>query len=193
MGETMIRRLFLITLAFTLMAAWPAAAQKQKQAPLKQDAPKDDTPLIPPSDEQAVDTAITEMLAAWQIGDVELLRKHYADNVLVVSGLWEPPIIGLDNYIQHYQRQRERVKGPQINRSNSYTRVNGNVAWAVYQWTFIGEVDGRPIGYHGHTTLVFEKRNGHWLIITNHTSYADPPATTAAPAPQPSAQPPAKP
>jgi len=189
----MIRRLLWISFAFALLAAWPAAAQKQKQAPPKQAEQKDDTPLVQPSDEQAVDTAITEMLGAWQIGDVEMLKKYYADNVLVVSGLWEPPLLGLDKYIQAYQRQRERVHGAQLNRSNTFIRVQGNVAWAVYQWTFTGEVDGQAAGYHGHTTLVFEKHNGRWLIMTNHTSYANPPPAPAAPAPQPNPQPPAKP
>lgn len=186
----MIRRLVLMTLALTLVAAWPAAGQKQKQSQQKQAAPpKDETPLVPVADEQAVDTAITEMLGAWQIGDVEMMRKYYADNVIVVSGLWEPPLIGLDKYIQAYQRQRERVHGAQLNRSNSFMRVQGNEAWAVYQWVFTGEVDGQPTGYRGHTTLIFEKRNGHWLIIVNHTSLADAPP----PPPQPTPPPPTKP
>ncbi|HVN07647.1 MAG TPA: nuclear transport factor 2 family protein [Patescibacteria group bacterium] len=195
----MIRRLFLFACAAVLLAAVPAAAglpagagQKQKQQNQKEVAPpKDDTPLIPLTDEQQVDNNITEMLGAWQIGDVEMLRKYYADNVLVVSGLWEPPLIGLDKYIQAYQRQRERIQGPQLNRSNTFIKVEGTVAWAVYQWTFTGVVDGQPTGYRGHTTLVFEKRNGKWLVITNHTSLAVPP-----PAPetgQPNTPPPAKP
>jgi ketosteroid isomerase-like protein len=187
----MIRRLFLFTLALTLVAVWPAAAQKQKQAPQKQAPPKDDTPLVQPSDEQAVDTAITEMLGAWQIGDIEMLRKFYADNVLVVSALWEPPLMGLDNYIHAYQRQRERMQGAQLNRSNTFIRVQGTVAWAVYQWTFTGQVDGQPTGYRGHTTLVFEKRNGKWLIMTNHTSLAIPSATPSSGQPEP--PPPQKP
>ncbi|HUJ39494.1 MAG TPA: nuclear transport factor 2 family protein [Candidatus Acidoferrales bacterium] len=195
----MIRRLLLLGIALTLVAAWPAAAdlpagsgQKQKQQNQKESAQqKDDTPLIPLSDEQQVDNDITQMLGAWQIGDVEMLRKYYADNVLVVSGLWEPPLIGLDRYIHAYQLQRERMQGPQVNRSNTFIRVEGTIAWAVYQWTFTGIVDGQPTAYRCHTTLVFEKRDGKWLIITNHTSLAAPP-----PAPQnaqPGAQPPAKP
>lgn len=192
----MIRRVFLIAFC-ALLAGWPAAAQKQKQSSQVQKpaASKDDTPLVQLTDEQAVDTAITEMLGAWQIGDVEMLKKYYADNVLVVSGLWEPPVIGLDAYLKAYQRQRERVHGPQLNRSNSFIRVNGNVAWAVYQWTFTGDVDGQPTGYRGHTTLVFEKRNGRWLIITNHTSLAERPSpgAPAQPAPQAGAAAPQKP
>ena len=195
----MIRRVLLLSFTLTLLAAWPAAAglpagagQKQKQQNQKESAQqKDDTPLLPLSDEQQVDNNITQMLGAWQIGDVDSLRKYYADNVLVVSGLWEPPLIGLDKYIAAYQRQRERIQAPEINRSNTFIRVEGTIAWAVYQWTFTGIVDGQPTGYHGHTTLVFEKRNGKWLIITNHTSLAVAPATPQPP--QPSTQPPAKP
>jgi len=170
----MTRRLLLFGFALALLAAGPAAAG-QKQKNQKEAAQKDDTPIIPLTDEQAVDQDITEMLGAWQIGDVDMLRKYYADNVLVVSGLWEPPLIGLDKYIAAYQRQRARIQGPQLNRSNTFIRVEGTIAWAVYQWTFTGVVDGRPTGYRGHTTLVFEKRNGKWLIITNHTSLAAPP------------------
>ena len=185
----MIRRLFLFTLVVMLLSGWPAAARQKQKQPAQKEAPqKDDTPLVQLSDEQAVDAAITEMLAAWQIGDIEMLKKHYADNVLVVSGVWEPPLLGVDKYIQSYQRNRDRMQGAQLNRSNTFIRVQGNVAWAVYQWTFTGMVDGQPTGYRGHTTLIFEKRNGQWLIMTNHTSLAAPP-----PSAQPEAQPPVKP
>jgi len=172
-----MRRLFVLAVILaTLLGARAASAQKQskqqKPAAQKDAAPADTTPLIPPTDDQAVDMAITEMLGAWQIGNVEMLKKYLADNILVVSGVWEPPLIGADKYIAAYQRQRERVRGPQLNRMNTFLKVEGPVAWAVYQWTFTGEVDGQPTGYRGHTTLVFEKRNGRWLIITNHTSVA---------------------
>ena len=193
-----MRRLFILTLGQLLLGSLPAAGQtsskqqkRDQQAAQKEAAEAANAPpLIPQADDQQVDTAITEMLGAWQIGDVEMLKKYFADNLLVVSGVWEPPLMGLDKYIAAYQRQRERVHGVQLNRSNTFIRVNGNVAWAVYQWVFTGEVDGRPTGYRGHTTLVFEKRNGKWLIITNHTSIADLPQPAPAAAPQPA---PAKP
>jgi ketosteroid isomerase-like protein len=190
----MTRRLFVLAMVLITLAGSPAARaqkqQKQKPAPQKDTAPADTTPLIPQADDQAVDTAITEMLGAWQIGDVEMLKKYLADNLLVVSGYWEPPLMGMDKYIAAYQRQRERIRGPQLNRTNTFIRVQGNVAWAVYQWVFTGDVDGEPTGYRGHTTLVFEKRNGRWLIVTNHTSIANLPQEAV---PQPSPPAPAKP
>ena len=42
-------------------------------------------------DSQAIDQAIGEALGYWQIGDADSLHKYYADDVVVVSGAWEPP------------------------------------------------------------------------------------------------------
>jgi len=136
---------------------------------------RDNTGPPQQTDDLAVDSLITKLLKAWQSGDVETLRKCYASNVLVVSGLWEPPVLGLDNYISAYQRQMERVQDAQVNRSNTFIRVQGMVAWAVYQWAFTGRVDGQTTSFRGHTTLVLEKRDGRWVIMTNHTSIAETP------------------
>ncbi len=187
----MIRRLLVLAIFLAVLPGEVTPAAQKQTAQKETAAQKDTSPLLAPTDEQAVDMAITEMMGAWQIGDIELLKKHYAENVLVVSGVWEPPLIGRDKYIEAYERQRTRMHGAQLNRSNTFLRVNGNVAWAVYQWTFTGEVDGQPTGYRGFTTLVFEKQGGQWLIMTNHTSIANMPQ--AAPAAQPNPPGPAKP
>ena len=79
-------------------------------------------------------------------------------------------------------------------RSNTYIKVSGNVAWACYQWEFAAVVAGQGSESHGQTTLIFEKRNNHWVIVHNHTSLLE---TATAPQQQntlPVAQPqPAKP
>ena len=62
-------------------------------------------------DSQAIDQAIGEALGYWQIGDVDSLHKYYADDVVVVSGAWEPPVIGWDNFLKAYQAQRAQVSG----------------------------------------------------------------------------------
>jgi ketosteroid isomerase-like protein len=190
----MHRRIWLIAIILALSAGWAVPAAGQGGKPGKsgkaspEDQKKDDTPLVPLSDQQAVDYAITQVLGGWQIGDIELMHKYYADDVLVVSGFWEPPVIGWEKYAQAYRRQRARMRSVEMNRSNTYLKVVGNMAWAVYQWTFSAQVDGNTSGYHGHTTLVFEKRAGNWLIVVNHTSVAEMPA---APQTAPAAAPPA--
>ncbi len=196
----MIRRAWLLGVVLVLAAASlgtpasRAAAQESKQSKAAKDnkdtQAKDAAPVVPYTDQQTLESDISEMLGAWQIGDVALMHKHYADDVLVVSGFWEPPVRGWESYAQSYQRQRSRMVGVQLNRSNTFLKVDGNTAWAVYQWMFTGQVDGQFAAFRGHTTLVFEKRAGNWLIIVNHTSIAEPPPTPPA---APPATPPAAP
>jgi ketosteroid isomerase-like protein len=154
-----------------LLAGAPATQQKQKQKDKKQEADENSVSSpIPPPDGQAVDLVVSQMLGAWQVGDVDMMHKAYAEDVTVVSGSWEAPLLGWPNYARAYQAQRTRTRGDRLERSNTYTKVNGDTAWCTYQWRYSGQVDGTPATAIGHTTLVLEKRAGNWLIVLNHTS-----------------------
>ena len=158
-----------------LSCASPAAAQKDKKKKSEIQKPADSTnPLVPMSDENQIDYMISEMLGAWQIGDIEKLHKDYADDVTVVNGAYAPPIIGWANYLAIYQQQRTRIQQVRMDRSNTLIKVAGNVAWACYQWDFAAVTDGAPTTAQGQTTLVMEKRNNHWIIVHNHTSMVPP-------------------
>ena len=172
--------------ALFLACASPAAAQKKK----KTDAPADSLPSIPMGDQQQVDYTISEMLGAWQLGDIEKLHKDYADDVSIVSGDWAPPIFTWAAYLPIYQQQRNRMQQVRMDRTNTYIKLNGNFAWACYQWDFSAVVDGQPSAARGQTTLILEKRNNHWVIVHNHTSLA-PSGQPVVPAnTTPTAQPP---
>jgi ketosteroid isomerase-like protein len=161
----------------------PAAAQKSKdkaKQPPKPEAPTD--VQLPQSDSQQVDQAIGETLGYWQLGDTESLRKYYASDVVVVSGLWEPPVIGWENYARVFQSQRVGVTGVRMDRTNTYIKVNGNSAWATYQWIYTATLEGKPSGFRGHTTLVFSKQGNRWLIVLDHSSVV-PEEVPPAPAP----------
>ncbi|MBZ5527300.1 MAG: nuclear transport factor 2 family protein [Acidobacteriia bacterium] len=188
--------LLFLCVCILLSAAGPALAQKQKKDKKKKDSAADATlaASLALPDEQQINLLITDMLAAWQLGDVEKLHTYYADDLSAVSGLWEPPVMGWANYLSNYQRQRARVQQVRMDRQNTLVRVNGATAWACYQWDFFGAVDGQGSSAHGQTTLVFVKRDGRWLIIHNHTSLTQdslPQAPAAAPqgTPLPAAQP----
>jgi ketosteroid isomerase-like protein len=156
--------------ALLLGSAGPAGAQ-QKDKKNKKDAPAASGALATlMSDEQQVDYLISTMLGAWQVSDVEKLHQSYADDVVIVSGAWGPPVIGWANYAPLYRQQRGRMQQVRMDRSNTLIKVAGTFAWACYQWDFSATIDGQASGSRGQTTLVFEKRNGHWLIVHNHTS-----------------------
>ena len=181
-----IRTVFLCFLAAALFlsCALPAAGQKDKKK--KSDTPTDSSKApLPFSDEQQIEYTLSEMLGAWQLGDIEKLHKDYGDDVVVVNGAWAPPVIGWTNYLTVYQQQRTRMQQVRMDRSNTYITVRGNVAWACYQWDFAGLVDGQPASSQGQTTVVLEKRNNHWVIVHNHTSQAPaPPANPPAAKPE---------
>jgi ketosteroid isomerase-like protein len=163
--------LFLAAAALCLTCISPVAAQKKK----KKDTPPsaDNSNLLSAmSDEQQIDYVISEMLGAWHLGDIDKLRKDYADDVSLVNGSWEPPIFGWTNYLAVYQQQRARMQQVRMERSNSFIKVSGTVAWACYQWDFAAVVDGQPAESQGQTTLILEKRNNRWVIVHNHTSLA---------------------
>jgi ketosteroid isomerase-like protein len=160
-----------LTAMLALACASPAAAQKDKKKKSETQKPADSTnPLVPMSDENQIDYMISEMLGAWQVGDVEKLHKDYADDVTIVNGAYAPPIVGWTNYLAIYQQQRTRMQRVRMDRSNTVIKVAGNVAWACYQWDFEATADGAPTTAQGQTTLVMEKRNNHWTIVHNHTS-----------------------
>lgn len=178
LGLARILRCLAATLAcaaFLSALALPAAAQKNKKNKKDADKSSDGQPIIPMSDEQQIDYLISGMLGAWQLGDVERLHQYYADDVMIVSGTWAPPVVGWSNYAVLYQQQRARVQRVRMDRANTYVKVEGNFGWACYQWDFGGTVDGQAMSSQGQTTLVVEKRNNRWLITHNHTSVAQAP------------------
>jgi len=173
--------LVLLAVAFLLGIAAPAHAQKNKK---EKNPPAAQNPLTPVPENHVIDLAISEMLATWQLGDVEKMHKYYADDVLVVSGAWEPPIFSWANYLPAYKTQHARMGPIRFDRTNTAIKVKENLAWATYQWELSGTVDGGKMSARGNTTLVFEKRDGAWLIVLNHTSVT--PDGLTAPAQKPS-------
>ncbi len=175
--------LLLFAAALFLACASPAAAQKEKKKKKDTSPPADaSNMMIPLPDEQQIDYMLSDMLGAWQIGDIEKLHKDYADDVSIVNGSWAPPILGWTNYLAVYQEQQARMKQVRMDRSNTYIKVSGTVAWACYQWDFAGVVDGQPSASQGQTTVVLEKRSNRWVIVHNHTSLASAPPSAAPPA-----------
>jgi len=186
--------LFLLASAISLTCVSLAAAQKEKKKkPDTSQSTDSSKMLVPMTDEQQIDYTLSEMLGAWQLGDVEKLHKDYADDVVVVNGSWAPPVFGWNNYLAVYQQQYARMERVRMDRSNTYIKVSGTVGWACYQWDFEAIVDGQPMQSQGQTSVVLEKRNNHWVIALNHTSLTPKPPQVA-PASVPSGQqPPAKP
>jgi ketosteroid isomerase-like protein len=165
-------------------AASPAFAQKnskKKDLPDNTSAATDLKSMMDVPDTAAIDRAVGEALGYWQIGDVDSLHKYYSDDVVMVSGAWEPPVIGWDNFLKSYVAQRASVQGGRIDRTNTYIKVNGNSGWATYQFVYTAMADSKVVQFHGHTTLVLNKVGSRWVIVLNHSSILDTAPSSAAP------------
>jgi ketosteroid isomerase-like protein len=172
LGTTACVRYFIAaTLIFAVSWAAGAAPNNQKKkkdqpaATSDQSAPTFTLPVL-----QQIDQAIGQMLGAFQIGDLEMMHKSYADNATFVSGSYAPPVVGWQNYAPIYQRGMAGFQGIQLMRRNTYIFNHGDVAWAMYQWELISTFNGQPYSAEGQTTLIFNKVGDNWLIVHNHTS-----------------------
>ena len=189
-----LRVIFVLVISATLGLS--VFAQKDKKKSKKEEAASaqaaTDAAIQKLPDQEKVDFVISEMLGAWQIGDIEKLHKDIADDVIVVNGMWAPPVVGWNNYLASYQAQRARTQQIRMDRTNTLIRVTGNFASACYQWEFNAVVDGQQSGARGQTTLLLEKRSDKWIIILNHTSIVEtgvPVGTVPQAQPTPAAKP----
>src|SRR5260370_9790421 len=113
--------LLILVSALHLACVPPAAAQKKKKTepPASADSSK---MLVPLTDEQQIDYTLSEMLGAWQLGDIEKMRKDYGDDVVIVNGSWAPPLLGGNNYLAIYQPHRARIQPGSMHRFNTYSK-----------------------------------------------------------------------
>jgi ketosteroid isomerase-like protein len=167
---------FWMILALTSMAlAIPAGAQKKdkNKNPQPVDNSEDLKSALRGTDSQAIDQTIGESIGYWQIADTDSMHKYYSDDIVLVSGAWEAPIIGWDNFLKAYQAQRAQVSGARMDRSNTLIKVTGNTAWATYQFTYAAQMEGKVVQFRGHTTLFLVKQADRWVITLNHSSIVD--------------------
>lgn len=166
----------------SMAIAIPARAQKKnKNAPPPTDPGPEMQAALHTPDSEAIDQTIGQALGYWQIGDTNSMHKYYADDVVLVSGAWEPPVIGWDNFVKAYEAQRAQISGARLDRSNTLIKVDGSSAWATYQFVYATQRQGKVVQFRGHTTLILAKRAERWVITLNHSSIVD--SSIAEPAP----------
>jgi ketosteroid isomerase-like protein len=143
-------------------------AQKNKKNQPAADQPM---PTMPMSPTDEIEHDIGEMLAAQQLGNMELMHKYYSDSATFVSSDYGPPIVGWKNWAAGYERQKAAFQQMQIIRRNTFIYTHADVAWATYQWDFAAILaTGKNYDARGQTTLVFNKVGNDWLIVHNHTA-----------------------
>ena len=183
---TRARAGLLALVAMTLAWQFSSGALRAQKNKKTSDASNASQPMpeIAVPDTQQIDHDIGEMLGAFQVGNVEAMRRYYSDKATFVRGTFEPPVVGWDSYAKLYEQQRAAFPAMQLIRRNTMIFIHQDVSWASYQWQFISSLNGKPFSAQGQTTLVLNKLGDNWLIVHNHTSEICP-DTAAAPANSP--------
>jgi hypothetical protein len=106
--------------------------------------------------------------AAWNEGDIEAFMASYWQNDSLVfigsKGLtygWQPV---LENYKRTYPDKA--TMGHLVFKNELYRPLGTTHFWVAGQWKLHRDSD--TIG--GHYTLVWQKINGQWVIISDHSS-----------------------
>jgi ketosteroid isomerase-like protein len=158
----------LAAVAVILLVCSGVWAQKNKKNQPASDQPM---PSVPMSPNEEIEHNIGEMLAAQQLGNMELMHKYYSDSATFVSSDYGPPILGWKNWAAGYERQKAAFQQMQIIRRNTFIYTHADVAWATYQWDFAAVLaTGKGYDARGQTTLIFNKVGADWLIVHNHTA-----------------------
>jgi hypothetical protein len=132
------------------------------------------TPEVTVTDEKVVINKIQsfmdEQMDCWNNGDIPCFMKHYwqSDSLLFIgkNGItrgWEPT---LQNYLDGYE---DKAAMGTLTFDNKIIRLLDNeTVQVVGQWSI--ERDNPDDNISGHYTLIWQQRNGEWVIISDHSS-----------------------
>jgi uncharacterized protein (TIGR02246 family) len=140
--------------------------------------------LAGPTEEEKIEAVLAAVIDAYRAGDYTAMGQYYAADVTMVSGDYNPPVVGWKEAETRYRQIHTNLAGVELIRENTRITRRGNFAWAVYQWRFAAMMGKEGVAAVGHTTLLLEKRRGHWIIVHNHTSALMPPPAPEKPAPK---------
>jgi ketosteroid isomerase-like protein len=116
------------------------------------------------SDSMKVVAVLNAALAAQERNDEKGLDSLYAGEALtIIEGAsinrgWK------DFWEHHLGPELKDMKDLQFKATNVEVKVNGNMAWAIFQFTKKYQAPTRAVDYLGRGTAIFEKTNGRWVI-----------------------------
>lgn len=121
--------------------------------------------------EEVVKKVLTAQAAAVEKGDLQALDKLWSNDKSVLvfenGGVDE----GWENYRnKHLAPELESFKDLKYSVSDIVVKADKNLAWATYKYTLAADWNKRKIETGGVGTMVFEKKDGKWLIVHSHTS-----------------------
>lgn len=126
------------------------------------------------SDEKQLRAIYTDMDRALVAGDITVFEKHFAPDYIYSNnfGIAYDRVENLAHLRNLFSDSTFKVLD---NRSDPVVvRVNGNSAIVTADWSTTAQTQGDPNALphldKGRFTSYFEKRNGRWLVVREHSS-----------------------
>lgn len=119
-------------------------------------------------DEKNIKTILQKQEAAWNQGDIELFMSYYAKSDSISFTGKSGVNYGWQNILDSYKKNYpdKSAMGRLAFDIIDFRMLGQKHAAVIGQFTLYREKD-KPTGYF---SLIFEKQEGHWRIIADHTS-----------------------
>lgn len=150
-----------------LLAALALAGTLSAQPPT---LPVGITARSAPGDSVQVAATLRALFAAAERGDMAALDTLYAgDSATIVEGAgisrgWA------DYRDNHLSPELKELRITRYQPSDIEVHVAGDVAWAIFRYSLMGEAAGKPVDIVGRGTAVLERRDGRWVVRHTQTS-----------------------
>ena len=162
---SMSRRLAYGGLAMILWAILPTAVARTGESPAAGQKPSNATFQFPP-----VLEVIRDQEAAWNDGDIDRFMQHYCKSDRLTFSSGGTTTRGWENTMANYRRRYPtKEKMGRVRFDNLEVFSLGDTA-ALVLGEFFLKRQSDPL--RGNFSLVFEKIDGRWVIIHDHTSRA---------------------
>ena len=120
------------------------------------------------SDEQQVRDVLTAQIVAWNGGDISAFMQGYAktDSIMFIGS--KGVTYGWDSTLAHYKKNypNKAAMGVLSFDVIKVKRLSPDYFFIVGKFTLIRDRDTPT----GHFDLLFQKINGSWVIVSDHTS-----------------------
>lgn len=122
--------------------------------------------------EAEIKTIMQKFTSAYQRRNIEELLECFAsdDDVVLYGTGADEKRIGLGGI--QAQVERDWAQTESISMSFSWTSISaaGSVAWAANDGAFHYRANGQDGSIPARVSIIFEKRDGNWLIVHSHFS-----------------------
>jgi uncharacterized protein (TIGR02246 family) len=114
---------------------------------------------------------------AWQRRDMDFIRDFYAHDDDMLLFFERRQLLGWPRVEKLYQNMFQHASGGEVVSKTSNVEVKARDELAYVAANFhlqVTDPSGRTMTDEGRETVVFEKRDGRWVVVHRHTSFQAP-------------------